>query len=224
MARFESKFFSIVFLGRMNPAILNHDFLMLNNIIPSEEEPFRSLLKRETGKQFSEFLSTPVMATIRYDKIPILIEEERYQIADHTSTPPHLSPIIQITKNYFGKVLKYTPLRIGGFNFNGVVSFDSQDDENAFDEKLGLHAADAKNLLSVTSVQMSGVIRYPFLEGTSEIKVSKPKKPKEPTTLNYNYEFESTKPDELLSRLDRVKEIHNHFLDILKKIKLEISQ
>ena len=44
MPLFEGKFFNIVFIGRLNPQILNHDFLLNNRVLPEDKEPFKTLV------------------------------------------------------------------------------------------------------------------------------------------------------------------------------------
>ncbi len=222
MARYERKFFNIVFLGSLNPAILTHDFLLSNDIIPKDQEPFRSLLQNEPGKQFSQFISTPIMATIKYDKYSILVEEQRYQITDLADNLPYSSPIIPMTKAYFGKVLKYTPLTVGGFNFHGTISFSNEEDERNFDENIGLEASKAAECLSVEKVHMGITIRYPLFDAFSELQVNKPKNDVLTATMNHNFEFKNM--DEFISRLDQVKDVYEQFLGILRKLNLETKQ
>ncbi|MGR3309770.1 MAG: hypothetical protein ACUZ77_03255 [Candidatus Brocadiales bacterium] len=224
MARYERKFFNIVFLGSLNPAILTHDFLLSNDIIPKDQEPFKSLLQNEPGKQVSRFISTPVMATIQYDKYSILVEEQRYQITDLANNLPYSSPIIPMTKAYFGKVLKYTPLKAGGFNFHGTISFGNKEEERGFDENIGLKASKAAECLSAENVQMSTIIRYPLFGAVSELQVIKSKGEDLTATMNHNFEFKFTNMDEFINRLDQVKEVYEQFLGILCKLKLEVAQ
>ena len=61
MPSFKYKFFNIVVLGRHNPQILTHDFLINNKILPVTQEPFLTLLReaKEKVKPFNQFISTP---------------------------------------------------------------------------------------------------------------------------------------------------------------------
>jgi len=224
MPQYKVNFFSIVFLGRMNPAILNHDFLLTNEIIPRDQEPFRSLLAKDPGKQFSQFISTPVMSTIQYGDYHILVEEERYQIVDHTGQLLDRSPIIAMTKSYFGRVLKYTPLKLGGFNLNAKVTFDSEEDENEFDKRLGMNTEKVAASLSIERVQMGALLRYPLDGGISEIQILKPKITGRPTLLNLNFEYPFKGMDDFLGHLDKVKDIQQHFAGIMAKLKLEAAK
>ena len=138
MPNFKETLFSIVFIGRFNPQILNHDFLVNNKILPEKEEPFKALFAKEDNKPFTEFMSTPVLTTIKYDSINIVIEESRFQIQDLNNTDPSTSPIVSITKKYFGEILKYTPISAGGINLNGIITFTDADDEQRFNETIGI--------------------------------------------------------------------------------------
>jgi hypothetical protein len=205
----------------MNSSILNHDFLLKNEIIPRDKEPFRSLLEKGPGKQFSQFISTPVMSTIQYDKYHILVEEERYQIADHTGEALDHSPIVGITKMYFGKVLKYTPLKLGGINLNTNVTFVNKEDEKNFDARLGLNPEKAMDSLSIEKVQMGALLRYLFYDGTSEIQILKPKTEGNPAIVNLNFEYPFKEMGDFIGHLDNIKKIQLHFSGILERLKLE---
>ena len=108
MPIFSPTFFSIVFLGSHNPQILNHDFLLKNQVLPIKEEPFSSLIEKASEKHppFTQYVSTPLVTTLSYEWISIIIEQNRYQIKDVNFKTPLESPIISISKEYFGRVLK----------------------------------------------------------------------------------------------------------------------
>ena len=82
MPSFEGQSLSIVFTGKQNPRILNHDFLLNNGVLPKNKEPFKGLFAKQDSDPFTDFLSTPVLACIRYAPINLLVEENRYQIRD----------------------------------------------------------------------------------------------------------------------------------------------
>ena len=100
MPIFDPKLFSIVFIGRQNPQILNHDFLIKNEVLPVKREPFKSLIKDSSQKKppFTSYLSTPVVTALDYKWISIIVEENRFQIKDAKFNVPSKSPIITITK------------------------------------------------------------------------------------------------------------------------------
>jgi hypothetical protein len=112
MPSFKGQFFSIVFIGRQNPQILNHDFLFSHGVLPKDKEPFKNLFAKQDSQPFTEFISTPVITSIKYGPISLVVEENRYQIIDNRFEDPPSSPIIQITKKYFEELLRYLPVAI----------------------------------------------------------------------------------------------------------------
>jgi hypothetical protein len=82
MASFQGQSIGIVLLGRHNPQILNHDFLLKHKVLPVDQEPFASLLKQQEGQAFTEFICTPVISSLRYGPVNIVVEDGRFQIGD----------------------------------------------------------------------------------------------------------------------------------------------
>lgn len=227
MPFFSPKNFSIVFIGRQNPQILNHDFLINNRVLPTKREPFKSLIKDSSEKTppFTQFLSTPVVTTLVYKWISIIAEEGRFQIKDNNFGIPSKSPIISITKKYFGEHLRYTPFQLGGINFAGELNFANENDEIAFDKKLGIDCKTFANYFKIEEkVQYSTKLNYPLNEDQIELRVDKSKKHQEKAMLNFNFEFIYDDIDSFLSRLDKVDGIYKIFKEILKKLKTEIKQ
>jgi len=223
MPSFDGKFFSIVFLGRQNPQILTHDFLMNNRLLPTDREPFRGLLAKRDGTPFTEFISTPVLTTIKYGPISMLVEENRYQIRDDTFEHPPTSPIIEITKAYFGKLLRYTPLQLGGVNLNGLLRFGDINDERQFDERLGVDRGRASGLVASADVRVSVNFSLPWHKGTAEIQLPKPRNPSQPGAINFNYEFQFTEIDSFLANLDDAGLVHDRFRELLDTLRVEVS-
>jgi len=136
MAEIKQNLFSVVLVGRHNPMILNHDFLIQNDVLPKSEPFYQDDLKN--GKNpFKEFIATPPLSRIVYGEYSLHVQEDRYQASDQTGDPPSRSPIIDITKKYFGEILKYTPLVVGGINLNYDLVFGDQE-EQKIDEAIGL--------------------------------------------------------------------------------------
>ena len=221
MPIFEGKFFSIIFLGRQNPQILNHDFLINNKILPEDVEPFDELLLKEKPKQFTEFVSTPILTAINYNFIKIIIEENRYQITDLRFLDPLLSPIIPITKKYFGEILKYTPLKLGGINLNGIIKFADKEDEEVFDKQFGLYH---KNLLEIfgdgEDIRLGLTLSFPWNKGILEVNLPKNKDCSEPGAINFNYEFKYENMDSFIKNLDDLEIIYDKFNNILDKLSI----
>jgi len=215
MPVFEGRFFSIVLVGRQNPRILNHDFLIKHDVLPLDQHPFSELLALEEGKQFTEFVSVPVLATIKYGPISIVVEENRYQIIDNRLDDPASSPIIQITKNYFGKLLRYTPFQVGGVNLNGLIRFEDVEEEHKLDERLGLQRKALCDIAESADVRAGLTFSAPWHKGVIEVQLPKPKERTQPGTMNLNYEFPYEGIDSFLANLDDIGLVWAKFRSIL---------
>lgn len=216
------KFFSIVLLGRQNPQILNHDFLIKNRVLPIRKEPFRSLIRNssEEKQPFSEFLSTPPVTTLTYKWISIIIEINRYQIRDNNFKVPSNSPIVNITKQYFGKFLTYTPFQLGGMNFAFKLGFSDDKDEKDFDDRLGIDREKFGTCLKTEKARFSTRINSPWNDGQIEIQINKPKKGLKDGEINFNFEFFYENIDSFIGKLDEADKAYKLFNDILKKLKV----
>lgn len=223
MAEFKGQFFSIVFIGKQNPQILNHNFLVNNAIINANQEPFKSLLAKEKTKPFDEFVSTPLVTKIKYGAISIIVDDSRYNIIDTRFVNKPEKNIIDITKNYFGKYLVYTPLKLGGMNFNGKITFNNIDDEHQFDDILGLRRKDILTKLQMKDARFGMVANFQWEKGTVEIQIVKPRQSSVPATINFNYEFVFDILDSFLERLDDFDKMYLYFCNFLKSLEVVIK-
>ena len=221
MAKFEKQFFSIVLLGRQNPKILNHDFLVNNKIISLKHEPFKSLLNKEKESPFSEFISTPVLASIKYDYISIVVQEDRFQIIDRNFLDPSKSIIVSITKNYFGKILRFTPFQLGGMNFNGFIQFNNKTDESRFDKSIGMEITRLRKLVKEKDTRIGYTFSFPFENGTIETQITKPKELDKPARINFNYEYEYQDIDSFMKHLGTAPIVFKKFLEMLRLLEVE---
>lgn len=220
MPKFSGNLFSIVFLGRQNPQILNHDFLINHDILPTEIEPFKSVLENEE-KPFSDHISTPVLTSISYGNISIVVEENRFQIRDTELKEVEKSPIIDITRKYFGEKLRFTPLSLGGINFAGVIEFNDKKDEESFDLNLGIDRERLKKITESDDIRLASKFSFPWEDGLVEIQINKSKYESQPSTFNFNYEFIRPDIDGFIDVLDDIGSINNKFKKILLDINLE---
>lgn len=215
MLSFEGKLFSIVILGRHNPQILNHDFLLNKGVLPTNKEPFKSLFTAQNPKTCTDFISTPVLTSIRYGPISLVVEEHRYQIKDDRFENPPSSPIIEITKKYFGELLQYTPLQLGGINLQGTIGFASVEDEQVFDERLGIVKEKLFDLAGTSDTRASIAFTFPWSGGMVEVRIRKPKERTQPGEINFNYEFKYEGMDSFLKNLDDTGQVYKKFNDLL---------
>jgi len=223
MAKFEIRFFSIVLIGRQNPKIINHDFLVKNKILPTTLEPFKKLIKLNQETIFSEFISTPVLASMKYDYISIVVQEDRYQIVDSKFKTFKETPIIIFTKNYFGKTLQYTPFSLGGMNLNAQISYENKKDESEFDKSLGLNKARFKKLTNANDIRIGSTFTYPFEDGYIEVQIIKPKERNKPARVNFNYEFPYNDINSFMKYLDKGPIIYEQLLEMLAHLGVETN-
>lgn len=223
MPRFTGRFLSIVFIGRQNPQILNHDFLISNEVLPREDDPFKKLFAENSPQPFTEFISTPVLSSIKYGPISITIEESRYQIRDDRFSRPLSSPIVQITKNYFGKLLRHTPLYVGGFNLSGIIEFTDPDDEQNFDRRLGMSREQLCKMADADEIRVSIFFSFCWKNGMIEIRLPKPKELTKPGEFNFNYEFKYQDIDNFLANLEDFEQVYDKFDNLLESLNVEKS-
>ncbi len=226
MPIFSPIFFSIVFLGRQNPQILNHDFLIKHKILPIKKEPFKSLTKNSSQKKppFTNYLSTPVVTALDYRWISIIIEENRFQIKDTKFKLPSKSPIISITKEYFGTYLKYTPFQLGGINFGGELKFLNLEDERSFDDRLGIDKKKFETHFKVNNARYSNRITFPWNDDQLELRIEKPKKELNISSVTFNFEFIYENIDNFIGKLDGVDKVYKKFKEVLRKLNVEIKR
>ena len=232
MARFKGQYASIVLLGKHNPQILNHDFLVQNRVLPLEAEPFSNLIGAmgralpPAELPFTEFISTPVVSSIRYGAIQITVDASRFQIADHGYfKDPKGTTIATIARRYFGDLLKYTPFQFCGINFNGQIEFDSTLDEQGFDNRFGINEeaiqAWAKNCIEL---RVGVHVAFRRKERSVEIQVHKPKELAGKGILNGNFECQISTTAEMIASVDALDELHAEFLEMLSRLEVEVPQ
>jgi len=221
MVKCQPKFFSIILIGRQNPQILNHDFLIKNNIIPFDKSPFKDIVtKQPEEKPFNDFLSTPLLTKLTYKNVNLVIEEGRYQITDIANIPPIDSPIVIFTKNYFS-VLKYTPFVLGGFNFNSLLSFSSKDEKVAFENSFISDRNGIYKELGINNFEISLQMAYPFNQNQIQLSMLKMAGNDLIKVLNFNYEFRYQSMDSFLGHLDEVPILFEKFKNILSKLSIQ---
>lgn len=100
----KNNFFSVIFLGNFNPAILTNSFLKSTKIFESESEP-------------SATNTTPIFRNIDFLNIRFLIDLERFQVIESDIDEFQTNKSLDIAYKYIN-LLKYTPLKVSGINFN----------------------------------------------------------------------------------------------------------
>ena len=216
MAKIEKNFVSVVALGSQNPQILNEDFLKVNKIIPSEQ----SIFEKKTN-----FISTPILTTIAFGSVEIIVEERRFQIR-HTNLPSWTeTPIFDIVIKYYD-VLKFTPVETAGFNFNCKIVFDSLEEANNFHKILLPDTSKIKEIIS-EDVDVGMKLLYSYKDnGRVLLTIERLIHEKSERVLNFNYEFSCLKDGQtkwsiFKERLSKVDQLTQYFSDITGRL-LEI--
>ena len=106
--RYENTQTSLVVVGQLNPAILSHDFLDRNAILPSglvEGQPSPTI--------------TPLLSLLEYqDRLKIIVEMGRFIAQSNLAGAAKLLP--DLVAKYF-ETLPHTPLQSVGINFHGEL-------------------------------------------------------------------------------------------------------
>jgi hypothetical protein len=175
-------------------------------------------------RPFSEFISTPVITSIKYGPISITVDENRFQIVDSSYFEHSGSTAIaRITRRYFGELLRYTPLQVAGVNFNGEIVFGDQEDERAFDKRLGIDRPSVESKFTqVEHLRISAKISFQRANDSIELQVNKPRDPSLRCTVNFNIEFRSEDVDSLLESIDRLDTFFQDFVGLLTSLEVEV--
>lgn len=176
---------------------------------------------------FTQYVSTPLLTTLTYKWISIIIEQNRYQIKDTRFTKPLESPIISIPKEYFGRVLKHTPITLGGINFGGDISFSDSEDETRFDESLGIDRQKFQIHLGLVKAQYSPKINLVWDDGQEdqfELTLNKPKSFSGACAVNFNFEFIYKDMNSFVMKIDEAGKVHERFYTILRELNVEVNK
>jgi hypothetical protein len=122
---------------------------------------------------------------------------------------------INITKKYFGEFLRYTPLKLGGMNLNGIIQFENIEDEKTFDANLGFTRTTLCKISDASEIRAGVVFNFAWYNGIVEVQILKPKSRQESAKLNFNYEFEFKDIDSFLRNLDDYDKVYARFDDLV---------
>ena len=217
MAKINKNFISFVVLGSPNPQILNVDFLKDNKIVPVDESPFDKLFQRE--KPLTKFLSTPVVSNLVLENIDFLVDEQRFQIRDTVISEWTETKIFEIATKYFA-VLRYTPMKVVGFNFNATIAFESPKETTNFQELFLDKNSGILSLISKDNIDASLVLKYPYSNsgGRIALTVSQFDKANNTRSVNFNYEFDFSDWEKFKAELEKMPEVAGYFDSILAKL------
>jgi len=197
---------NIVVIGRLNPQIVNIDFLMNNDIIPKDEAPFRDLLKSD--RPFSKFVSTPVVVELEFDSIRFVVDVNRFLLMQTGVRDWSDSKVGLIASRYF-KTLSYTPVTLVGFNLSCTVGPTTPTQDAEFQATFLGPKSRILKAIGVDRPVADITLRYPA-EGDNarlSLTVSRPMKTEVARSLNLNYEFDFAGWDDFQKRLERIPEV-----------------
>lgn len=221
MAFFKSNLANIVCLGRQNPQILNIDFLLNNKLIPVNVHPFNKFdfegyAKNHSTQPFSEFISTPVLTSIKFEPISIIVEESRFVISD-SSGNIESTPIFDIATKYFVETLKYTPLTAVGINLNGVIRFEDAREEDVFNTSIGINNVPLGQFFPGDKVRIGMIVRARWNKGIVEIQIFNTANDELLKLVNFNYEVALPNTDFIMDVFRDRMVFMNHIRAILEK-------
>jgi hypothetical protein len=217
MASLSKNYLSFVSMGGLNPQILNLDFLKTNKIIPTDDEQFSEILKRE--KPLTRFVSVPGFANLVLENIEFIIDENRFQLREIKISDWSHTKILAIADKYF-KVLPYTPLKVVGINLNSSINFESPQEAKNFQEVGFSSKSEIAKVISVDNITASIILQYPYKGSISRITIAiaQPDKGNKMRTINCNYEFDFKDWSNFQSELNHFSEVASYCDNINNKL------
>lgn len=215
---FSRQFVGTVVIGSINPRILNHDFLINNDILP-KVEPFKA--KPNGDPPFSNYIATPVMTTITYEHLSILADASRFQITDY-KLPPEKNLNNEIAEKYF-KILAYTPMRMVGFNLNGLLTYKDDSEQLEFEKHLGINHEALYKIMTVSKIDLSGSIKADWEGGSKAIALAQDPISRQPG-INLNCEFPCDDFSSLKIQLAKYEKVYHEFSRLLRELGIEVNK
>ena len=183
MAEYKHSFVNVTVLGRMNPQILTHDWLVKNKIIT-----WRDFVTRDKTKvPFSTYFNTPPMTQLAYGPLIFTIEESKFVLSD-SKAGIEKSKIYRMADKYFD-LLPHTPLTKVGFNVQGILTFKNTKEMKEFDSKY-INCGEALKQMAIGKGERIS-FAVSTKEGKAVYRLTCTKHPEEPKAiLGGNCEFD----------------------------------
>lgn len=217
MAEINKNFIGLVALGRLNPQILNVDFLKDNKIVPTDKPPFDKLFQQE--EPFTRFVSTPVLSELLLENIQFIIEGGRFKIRDVDISEWAETKVLDIARKYF-EVLHYTPLTVVGVNLNATITFGTPEESVNFQQLFLSENSKVLEIISKDNVDADLVLRYPYSDDGARITLTlnQDTKATNKRVVNFNYEFDFTDWTNFNSELSKFQQIGEYFNSVLSQL------
>ena len=183
MAEYKHSFVNVTVLGRMNPQILTHDWLVKSKIIT-----WRDFVTRDKTKApFSTYFNTPPMTQLAYGPLVFTVEENKFVLLD-SKAGIGKTKIYRMAQQYF-KLLSHTPLTKVGFNVQGALTFKNPKEMKAFDSKY-VNCGEALQQIAIGKGERIS-FAVSTKEGKAVYRLTCTKHPEEPKAiLGGNCEFD----------------------------------
>ena len=213
MAEYKHNFVNVTVLGRMNPQILTHDWLVKNRIINS-----RDFVNKDANQlAFSNYVNIPPMTQLAYGPLVFTVEENKFVLSD-SKAGIGKTKIYRMARQYF-KLLSHTPLTKVGFNVQGTLTFKNAREMKEFDSKYISCGEALKQIAIGKGEKISFIVNTK--KGKAVYRLTCTKHPDEPKAiLSGNCEFDikdSAGLLEILSvALKYVKELDQQQRDMAK--------
>lgn len=209
-----NNFFSMIVLGKFNPGILNKDFLINNKIYFDNEK----LLEDKYA---------PILSMMNFEKIKIIMDLERLQVTEDGLDDFKKNRVVKFVDDYLN-ILKYTPIKISGVNFNIDVQIKTKEIINLINTKKILNIFKVDNILvdinnkihkkldnEILSIRIKA-----FLDNNHVVQLGFNKKRDDIYNLNYNYEIGDLdkNPEKRQYFVKKFNLIHKEYKDKLKNL------
>lgn len=193
---------SIVVIGNFNPAIVNKDWLVFQEIVPKD-------LALETK------VITPGVSILEGGQFVFLVDLERLQFTSKDNNKYQM--LADIARRFFEK-LPHTPCRSVGLNFEIQVEVEGGKNSVTFLKNLfPPQSQEVKNFIE-NSTSSQGVILVKEEEGS---KLRLVIEPADNTLLrfSFNFHFDAPKAEKLIQVIAQFEKCRNRAVEIVNIIK-----
>lgn len=203
--QYENKLTAVVVLGKMNPAILSHDFLKQNGILPAE-------LHDQTPKP----MITPVLSLVEYDnRLTIIVEQERFVAQSQAEEASTFVP--GLVTAYF-EALPFTPLSGVGVNFQGKVLFADAAELGRLKGRLAPGGREAVAITGQNATEWGVRFRFPKDIFTVSISFDWIKADQTDVAVSVNYHRDLAESEQRHAQLKEAVDQMSKLLDDFKSV------
>jgi len=203
---------NVVVIGKMNPQILNHNWLLKEKIIPP-----KLLLSGQDILPFSNYISTPPYTTITYGKLSFSVELNKFILEANQNDLD--KGMFSIVKKYFSK-LSHTPVHKLGFNLHATVKFDSTIEEKRFINNWISSCESLKELFNDRNIQLGFSVISTKGKVCYQFNCIRNKIDRKNILLHCNREFDVSNTNQLVEYLSEA----GQYISQMNKLNRSLSQ